>query len=114
MSSPFQKMKNKLNPVTPIATGNPRDGLGRELQVGDAVFLKTGQEPIFRVSDIHPAVNPNLPPGMLQIDMICYVPMLAPAGKPTPDIVRVATAEEAGPLNIKKTEDREEEKKVIE
>jgi hypothetical protein len=49
-----------------------RDVTGREVVEGDEIVLNTNcQAPLFRVLKIAPVVDPNAPPGLLQVDLVC-------------------------------------------
>lgn len=73
---------------------------GRKLEIGDEVMLNTGNPIFFRVIDIRPVLDPNMPPGLMQIEVAAAIHFFAPKGQTQIEFIRTRTAEEAGPMQV--------------
>jgi hypothetical protein len=75
------------------------DRYGRPLEEGAEIVVSTAHPvPPFRVLKIAPALDPNLPPGILYVDVICRWRFTAARNTPVQEFIRVRTPEEAGVL----------------
>lgn len=75
-----------------------RDFLGRELGQGDEVLLVVDQPLVFRVLQITPATGPDMPPGLLHVDVITRQRFVAARGQALKYLVRVNEARHAQPM----------------
>ena len=77
------------------------DARGRVLQEGDEIILNVRGPIYFRVAQITPMLDPNAPPGMLHVHVAAILTFMAKRGAMNAEFVRVRTAEEAGPQQLK-------------
>ncbi len=81
-----------------------RDVTGRELVEGDELVLNANcQAPLFRVLKIQPVVDPNAPPGILQVDLVCRWRFHAARNTPVVEFIKTRGVEEVGEIT-KRTE----------
>lgn len=79
-----------------------KDARGRDLQVGDEILLMgPAMQQGFRVLRIAPASGPNVPPGIVRVEIASFATFHAAAGQPALEFMRIRTTEEAGLLPIK-------------
>ena len=101
--------ESKANPFARRNVAQRRDGIwdsrGRQLEIGDECLVVTGFPQFYRVVDIKPVLNPNAPPGTMEIELASAVHFYAPKGVPQGEFIRVRTAEEAGPVGFIKSPD---------
>lgn len=79
-------------------TQGTKDARGRILEEGDEIIVVTQGPIFFRVARIAPVLNPQLPPDMLELQIVALIPFLAKRGVVNPEFIRVRTREEAGPM----------------
>lgn len=89
--NPFGK-KRVIDPVV-------LDCWARPLQEGDEVILSSqvGQ-PFFRVMKIAPVIDPNLPPNVMAVDLICRWRVQVARNQATPALILTRTVEELAPV----------------
>jgi hypothetical protein len=76
-----------------------RDVTGREVVEGDEIVLNTNcQAPLFRVLKIAPVVDPNAPPGLLQVDLVCRWRFHAARNTPVVEFIKTRGVEEVGEI----------------
>lgn len=92
----------RINPVAQQVVGplEIKDFRGRVLQEGDEILLFTKTPVSYRVAEIVPFVNPNVPGGQLQVRLVTLVNFVAARGSINMEFARIQTAEEAGPMPI--------------
>jgi hypothetical protein len=77
------------------------DAIGRPLAEADGIFrIDLNGPPLFRVAGIQPVVDPNLPPGLVDVHVICFHTLRAKAGVPIPSVVRIGGAGELPPMPV--------------
>lgn len=81
---------------------SPTDAFNRPLAEGDGVFLNVNGPVLFRCIRIETNPDPlgvrKLPPGTMQVFFVSMVPLLVSNKHPNPDIVRIGTVEDLGPI----------------
>lgn len=77
------------------------DAIGRPLVPADGIFrVDLNGPPLFRVVEVVPVVDPTLPPGLVDVHVVCFHTLRTKAGVPMPGIVRVGGAGELPPMPI--------------
>jgi len=101
----------RLNPFSTERKVDPvvLDCWGRALQEGDEVTLQpTVGYPFFRILKIQPVMDPNLPPNLMAVDLVCRWRFHVGRGTPTPAMVLTRTREEMVPVAAATEEAAEE------
>ena len=63
------------------------DRFGHPLSEGDDVLLRGDADPVFTVAAVGPVVDPNLPPGLMQVTLTTTFQYRVQAGQPAAPIV---------------------------
>lgn len=93
----------QFGPVPIIGQGKPQpppdvlDVYGRALRPGDGINLNSPTPPMFKVEDLRPVVEPNAPPGLMEIIVSTKLRFFAPRGQRNAEFVRVMTYDELLP-----------------
>lgn len=66
------------------------DRMGTAIQAGDMVMMNLPNQPLGRVVEVKPVIDPNQPPGMAMMVVQFTVPIQARAQVPMPSVVVVA------------------------
>lgn len=77
-----------------------QDARGRALQDGDEILLAMKTPPYFRVMGVVPVLDPRAPAGTMLVHVGTMMTFTVRADRPTPELIRVQTAAEAGPTNF--------------
>lgn len=86
------------------ATGDILDARRRPLHEGDEILLAVPGPIYFRIAEITPNLHPQAPPGLMTVHVACGLAFVAQRGQVNPEFVRVQTAAEAGPSNVRRIE----------
>ncbi len=102
--------EEKLNPNANVLL---RDGMGRALEEGDVVILTGTQQQMFRILQMGTMLEmpnqPNMPKHAVKIQLLAMPVFVSSRGAADPTFIRVATAEEAGPMPLRMQEAPEAE-----
>jgi hypothetical protein len=87
-----------------------REHRNRELHVGDEILLNVPGPIFWRVVDIRPNLDPKLPLGLVLVDIAATVTFTCDRGARNLEFILVRTAEQAGPMPLRRlTEDEVKE-----
>ncbi len=82
---------------------SPLDRFQNPIRMGDKVLYKTPYDLIFTVQAITPVLNPNVPPGLMDVILTVTVPLRVAANQPNPNAVIVQQQEQtqaSGPVSL--------------
>lgn len=77
----------------PLSDRDVVDRFGRALAVGDLVSIPTIPDTFWRIQEIKPPVDPNIPPGHKVLQLVAVAAVLAQLGPPQQNLVLVLPAE---------------------
>lgn len=97
---------SRFNPLARNYAGPNQvlDARGRPLAVDDEILLHLPRPLYYRVAGIAPAVHPEAPVGAMVVHVGVMLTFTVKRNAPVAELVRVRTAEEAGPSNYTLTE----------
>lgn len=79
-----------------IADGNPqvfpRDRFGVPIQIGTNVLFRPSFDFVYEVKDVRPVLDPNIPPGHVQVVLVSATTLTLPAGQPLMSMVCIGNA----------------------
>ena len=70
------------------------DRNGRELGVGDVVHILGKGDIMWRVTDLHPIMDPKAPPGLIEIQLAAVFVTGVPGGQRVSDLIKCKDARE--------------------
>lgn len=82
--NPFLGRKPGDGAIPPVTA---KDRAGRDLQVGDTVYLINTQGIDFRVQEVKPVLDPGAPAGLVQITFVAVFITGVPGGQPLGDVI---------------------------
>lgn len=94
---PDDRSKKDLPPEFTQQRLDVRDAYGRQLQIGDEVYVVTRGPILLRVAEITPTLDPAAPPDVLYVHLGVMVPFAARRGAVNKEFIRTRTVQEAGP-----------------
>ncbi len=65
------------------------DAFGRPLEIQDDVLYQPPSALIYKIMAAAPILDPQAPPGLLQLTLVCTVPVNVMSGQPTPNLMLV-------------------------
>lgn len=92
-----QRQEQKRMFAQAVAAGSVSalDRFGTQLRPGAKVLYRPPNDMVFVVEDIKAPVDPRIPPGWVEVILVCRAPIQMPVGQYTGNLIAIASGMEA-------------------